>query len=80
MKRKKVNDMDWDELRKEVERNGTNNERDEDSMDAMNYEALAHASVEEISDVIKQRGMNNILAQRIKVCNKFTLLIFQMNV
>lgn len=80
LKRKKVNDMDWDELRKEVERNGTNNERDEDSMDAMNYEALAHASVEEISDVIKQRGMNNILAQRIKVCNKFTLLIFQMNV
>ncbi|XP_061352175.1 DNA glycosylase/AP lyase ROS1-like [Gastrolobium bilobum] len=57
---------DWDKLRKEVEANGTMKERSEDTMDSLDYEALRCASVKEISDTIKERGMNNMLAERIK--------------
>lgn len=36
-------------------------------MDSLNYEAVRCAPVKEISDAIKERGMNNMLAERIKV-------------
>ncbi|TKY51694.1 Transcriptional activator DEMETER [Spatholobus suberectus] len=57
---------DWDKLRKEVQVNGTEKERSTDTMDSLDYEAVRCASVKEISKTIKERGMNNMLAERIK--------------
>ncbi|GER39266.1 hypothetical protein STAS_15876 [Striga asiatica] len=59
----KVEPFDWDSLRKQVQsKEGRRRER-EDSLD---YEALRKADVREISDAIKERGMNNMLAERMK--------------
>ncbi|RDX87433.1 Transcriptional activator DEMETER, partial [Mucuna pruriens] len=57
---------DWDKLRKEVQANGTEKERSTDTMDSLDYEAVRCAPVKEISETIKERGMNNMLAERIK--------------
>ncbi|KAJ9542699.1 hypothetical protein OSB04_029205 [Centaurea solstitialis] len=61
-KRKKIN---WDSLRKcaqaERKREPTPN-----TMDSVDYEAVRRADVDEIADTIKDRGMNNMLAERIK--------------
>ncbi|XP_058770106.1 transcriptional activator DEMETER [Vicia villosa] len=62
----KKHEDDWDKLRKVVEENGTKIERNTDTMDSLDYEAIRCASVKEISDAIKERGMNNMLAERIK--------------
>ncbi|CAH8270034.1 unnamed protein product [Arabidopsis lyrata] len=56
----------WDSLRKDVEVNEGRKERSKDSMDSIDYEAIRRASISEISDAIKERGMNNMLAVRIK--------------
>ncbi|CAH2074154.1 unnamed protein product [Thlaspi arvense] len=56
----------WDSLRKDVVGNGERKERSEDSMDSMDYEAIRRASIQEISEAIKERGMNHMLAVRIK--------------
>nr|KYP41976.1 Transcriptional activator DEMETER [Cajanus cajan] len=62
----KKHGCDWDKLRKEVQVNGTEIERSTDTMDSLDYEAVRCASVKEISKTIKERGMNNMLAERIK--------------
>lgn len=72
-KRRKVNSEkkggnDWDSLRKQVEANGQIKEKGKDAMDSIDYEAIRLADVHEISNAIKERGMNNMLAERIKVC------------
>lgn len=59
--------IDWDSLRKEALSNGENKERSKDATDSLDYEALRHAHVNEISDAIRERGMNNLLADRMKV-------------
>lgn len=59
--------IDWDSLRKQALSNSEKKERSKDAYDTMDYEALRRASVNEISDVIKERGMNNLLADRMKV-------------
>ena len=71
-KRRKVNSeknsaIDWDSLRKQVEANGQIKEKGKDAMDSIDYEAIRLANVQEISSAIKERGMNNMLAERIKV-------------
>ncbi|KAJ8551446.1 hypothetical protein K7X08_021461 [Anisodus acutangulus] len=58
--------FDWDSLRKEVQSKSGKKERSKDAMDSLNYEAVRGAPVKEISDAIKERGMNNMLAERIK--------------
>eukprot|EP00257_Ricinus_communis_P022239 XP_015581912.1 transcriptional activator DEMETER isoform X1 [Ricinus communis] len=58
--------VDWDSLRKQVLVNGRKKERSESAMDSLDYEAMRSAHVNEISDTIKERGMNNMLAERIK--------------
>ncbi|XP_059665988.1 protein ROS1A-like [Cornus florida] len=58
--------FDWDSLRKDVQPNGRRKERSKDSMDSLDYEAVRRADVSEISNAIKERGMNNMLAERIK--------------
>ncbi|KAJ9545621.1 hypothetical protein OSB04_025328 [Centaurea solstitialis] len=58
--------FDWDSLRKKVLSNGEKRERSKDARDSLDYEALRRAHVNEISDAIRERGMNNLLADRIK--------------
>lgn len=57
----------WDSLRKDVDGNEGRKKRSKDSMDSIDYEAIRRASISEISEAIKERGMNNMLAVRIKV-------------
>ncbi|KAK0592397.1 hypothetical protein LWI29_018439 [Acer saccharum] len=62
----KKNAVDWDYLRKQVLGNGRKTERTKETMDSLDYEALRTAKVKDISDAIKERGMNNMLAERIQ--------------
>ncbi|PON34206.1 DNA glycosylase [Parasponia andersonii] len=62
----KKNEVDWDILRKQAETSGAKKERSEDAMDSLDYEAVRKANVNEISNAIKERGMNNMLAERIQ--------------
>ncbi|GAB2229601.1 hypothetical protein Drorol1_Dr00013848 [Drosera rotundifolia] len=57
--------VDWDSLRRQAELNGKR-ERMAHTMDSADYEALWNSGVEEIARTIKDRGMNNRLAMRIK--------------
>uniref|UniRef100_A0A2P2KM68 HhH-GPD domain-containing protein n=1 Tax=Rhizophora mucronata TaxID=61149 RepID=A0A2P2KM68_RHIMU len=59
-------DIDWDSLRKQAEANGGKRERSANTMDSLDWEAVRCADVNEIADTIKERGMNNLLAERIK--------------
>ncbi|KAL6211493.1 hypothetical protein ACLB2K_016718 [Fragaria x ananassa] len=62
----KKNTVDWDNLRKQVFADGRKEDREKDAMDSLDYEALINADVKEISDAIRERGMNNMLAERIQ--------------
>ncbi|XP_020413653.1 transcriptional activator DEMETER [Prunus persica] len=64
--RKEQNGVDWDMLRKQVEGSGRKKERNEDTMDSLDYEAVRNADVIEISDAIRKRGMNKMLSDRIQ--------------
>ncbi|KAG0485235.1 hypothetical protein HPP92_009314 [Vanilla planifolia] len=57
---------DWDSLRKETYRGKSAKERRSDTMDSLDWEAVRCADVSEISEIIRERGMNNMLAERIK--------------
>nr|GEW58830.1 protein ROS1-like [Tanacetum cinerariifolium] len=59
-------EIDWDSLRKEALLNSEKKERSKDAADSLDYEALRRAHVNEISDAIRERGMNNLLADRMK--------------
>ncbi|KDP42755.1 hypothetical protein JCGZ_23695 [Jatropha curcas] len=59
-------DVDWDELRKQAEADGRKRERIPNTMDSLDWEAVRCAEVHEIAKTIKERGMNNMLAERIK--------------
>lgn len=65
-KEKKV-DVDWDSLRKQAQANGKRRERTANTMDSVDWEAVRCAHVDEIAETIKERGMNNMLAERIQV-------------
>ncbi|KAL4579013.1 hypothetical protein LXL04_015148 [Taraxacum kok-saghyz] len=62
----KKNTFDWDSLRRDVFMNCEKRERSKDAKDSLDYEALRSAHVNQISDAIRERGMNNLLADRIK--------------
>ncbi|XP_057789395.1 protein ROS1A-like [Salvia miltiorrhiza] len=64
--KEKEKSFDWDSLRKHAQSKGGTRGRSRDIMDSLDYEALRNADVGEISDCIKERGMNNMLAARIK--------------
>uniref|UniRef100_A0A0D9Y1A0 HhH-GPD domain-containing protein n=1 Tax=Leersia perrieri TaxID=77586 RepID=A0A0D9Y1A0_9ORYZ len=57
---------DWDMLRKEVLFSHGNKERSQNAKDSIDWERIRQAHVKEISDTIRERGMNNMLAERIK--------------
>ncbi|XP_068669624.1 protein ROS1A-like isoform X2 [Aristolochia californica] len=58
--------FDWDSLRRQACSNGARKQRRPETMDSLDYEAIRYADVKEISNAIKERGMNNMLAERIK--------------
>ncbi|KAG8070719.1 hypothetical protein GUJ93_ZPchr0006g44608 [Zizania palustris] len=64
--RPKSKTYDWDNLRKEVLHNSENRQRSHNARDTIDWEAVRQADVREISDAIRERGMNNMLAERIK--------------
>ncbi|XP_077230322.1 DNA glycosylase/AP lyase ROS1-like isoform X2 [Tasmannia lanceolata] len=62
----KKRDFDWDSLRREACGKGAKKERSNNAMDSLDWEAVRCAEVDEISNTIRGRGMNNRLAERIK--------------
>ncbi|KAF6150361.1 hypothetical protein GIB67_034060 [Kingdonia uniflora] len=58
--------VDWDHLRKTTCRDGKQRERDYGTRDSLDWEAVRNADVDVIAKTIKERGMNNMLAERIK--------------
>nr|ALA55996.1 DNA demethylase [Lonicera japonica] len=63
--KEKDNQVDWDSLRKQAEVNGKS-KRTVNTMDSLDWEEIRCADVNVIADAIKERGMNNRLAERIK--------------
>ncbi|CAN4118855.1 unnamed protein product [Withania somnifera] len=63
---KEKENIDWDSLRLQAQANGKKRERKENTMDSLDYEAVRCADVNEIAHTIRERGMNNKLAERIK--------------
>ncbi|XP_073066355.1 protein ROS1A-like [Primulina eburnea] len=57
--------VNWDDLRKQYSC-GKSNDSVNDNIDSADWEAVRQASVQEVAKVIMDRGMNNILAGRIK--------------
>lgn len=65
---KSKNKFDWETISKNtnVEDCRLKRERDSNTKDAVNWDAVRFADLEDIADAIKERGMNNVLAGRIK--------------
>ncbi|XAR64632.1 DNA-(apurinic or apyrimidinic site) lyase [Bertholletia excelsa] len=64
--RQKQKTVDWDSLRLQAQANGRKREQTANTMDSLDWEAVRCADVNDIADTIKARGMNNMLAERIK--------------
>ncbi|KAL6976959.1 hypothetical protein U1Q18_025747 [Sarracenia purpurea var. burkii] len=64
--KQKQDAVEWDSLRMQAQAKGKR-DRTTNTMDMLDYEAVRCAEVHEIADTIKERGMNNVLAERIKV-------------
>ncbi|KAK9755489.1 hypothetical protein RND81_01G028900 [Saponaria officinalis] len=62
----KKNEFDWDSLRRDVQVDGKKPERPAHTRDSLDWEAVRHAKASDIAETIKERGMNNVLAGRIK--------------
>ncbi|CAM0950773.1 unnamed protein product [Alopecurus aequalis] len=63
---RKKRTYDWDILRQEVLVNRGHEERGQNAKDVLDWETIRQINVKEISDTIRERGMNNMLAQRIQ--------------
>ncbi|KAL8156541.1 hypothetical protein AgCh_001584 [Apium graveolens] len=59
----KETSIESEKLRKN---HSTGRARDEKAIDIVDWEAVRQATVEEIAEAIKQRGMNNVIAGKIK--------------
>ncbi|XP_028777192.1 protein ROS1A isoform X2 [Neltuma alba] len=62
----KKKQVDWDNLRVQAQLQEGKREKTADTMDSLDWDAVRCANVNEIADAIKERGMNNMLAGRIK--------------
>ncbi|MQL78151.1 hypothetical protein Taro_010575 [Colocasia esculenta] len=58
--------FDWESLRQQTCQHGAKKERNNDTMDSLDWDAVRNADVHEIANTIRERGMNNMLAERIK--------------
>ena len=65
--KEKKDDFDWDSLRIEAQAKAGKREKTDNTMDSLDWDAVRCADVSEIAETIKERGMNNRLADRIKV-------------
>ncbi|MCD7468633.1 hypothetical protein HAX54_007016 [Datura stramonium] len=63
---KEKQNVDWDSLRLQAQKNGKKRERTANTMDSLDWDAVRCADVNEIAHTIRERGMNNMLAERIK--------------
>ncbi|KAH0721714.1 hypothetical protein KY290_006697 [Solanum tuberosum] len=63
---KEKENIDWDSLRLQAQANGKKREKSANTMDSLDYEAVRCANVNEIAHTIRERGMNNKLAERIQ--------------
>ncbi|KAH1216921.1 Protein ROS1 [Glycine max] len=64
--KEKKDDFDWDSLRIEAQAKAGKREKTDNTMDSLDWDAVRCADVSEIAETIKERGMNNRLADRIK--------------
>lgn len=64
--KKNTEDFDWDKFRRQACDNGHMKERIFERKDSVDWEAVRCADVHRISHAIRERGMNNVLAQRIQ--------------
>ncbi|MCL7045451.1 hypothetical protein MKW94_009611 [Papaver nudicaule] len=64
--KEKKEEFDWDSLRRDACHQGAQRKRTADTMDTLDYEAVRCAEVSEIAKAIRERGMNNMLGERIK--------------
>ncbi|KAH1258728.1 Protein ROS1 [Glycine max] len=64
--KEKKNNFDWDSLRIQAEAKAGKREKTENTMDSLDWDAVRRADVSEIANAIKERGMNNMLAERIQ--------------
>jgi hypothetical protein len=65
--RPKKKTYDWNGLRKEVLSKHGDQQRSHNAKDTVDWEAVRQADVRTISETIRERGMNNMLAERIQV-------------
>ncbi|XP_040380629.1 protein ROS1C-like [Oryza brachyantha] len=64
--KKNSENFDWDKLRRQACSNYQMKERIFDRRDSVDWEAVRCADVQRISHAIRERGMNNVLAERIQ--------------
>ncbi|KAK7279492.1 hypothetical protein RJT34_24545 [Clitoria ternatea] len=64
--KEKKDDFNWDSLRIQAQARAGKREKRENTMDSLDWDAVRRADVSEVSNTIKDRGMNNRLAERIK--------------
>ncbi|XP_048549196.1 protein ROS1A-like [Triticum urartu] len=57
---------DWEKIRKELFANNGDKPRSPNAKDSVDWEAVRQADVKAISETIRERGLNNMLAGRIK--------------
>lgn len=65
--KEKKQQVNWDNLRIRAQLKAGKREQTVNTMDSLDWDAVRRANVSEIADTIKERGMNNRLAERIKV-------------
>ncbi|CAI9762123.1 unnamed protein product [Fraxinus pennsylvanica] len=66
IRKEKQKPVNWDCLRKQAQEGGRRRERTANTKDSVDWEAVRCADVSEIAETIKERGMNNVLAERIQ--------------
>lgn len=65
--KEKKKQLNWDNLRVQAQVRAGKREKTANTLDSLDWDAVRCADVNEIADAIKERGMNNMLAERIKV-------------
>ncbi|KAL6998132.1 hypothetical protein U1Q18_008259 [Sarracenia purpurea var. burkii] len=65
IRKQKQDTVEWDSLRMQAQAKGKRG-RTTNTRDSLDYEAVRCADVHEIANTIKERGMNNVLAERMK--------------
>ncbi|KAE9621774.1 putative DNA glycosylase, helix-turn-helix, base-excision DNA repair, demeter [Lupinus albus] len=64
--KEKKDEFKWDILRIQAQDKAGKREKTKNTLDSLDWDAVRCADVREIADAIKERGMNNMLAERIQ--------------